>query len=150
MDFARRIGTFKEYLERSRIMSYLTRQQILDADDLKTEEVNVPEWGGVVVVKAMTGTERDAFEASTLDKRNPEKRTFENIRAKLVSRTVIDPDTKTRLFTVADIEVLGKKSAAALDRIYTVSSKLSKVSDEDVEELLKNSSAAQSDSSTTN
>jgi len=149
MDFARRIETFKEYLERSRIMSYLTRQQILDADDLKTEEVNVPEWGGVVVVKAMTGTERDAFEASTVDTRNPEKRTFENIRAKLVSRTVIDPDTKKRLFTVADIEVLGKKSAAALDRIYTVSSKLSKVSADDVEELLKNSPAVQSDSSTT-
>ncbi len=120
-------------------MIYLSREQILNADDLKTEEVNVPEWGGTVKVRAMTGTERDAFEASLVDNthgKTPQMKT-ENIRAKLVAKTIIDADGK-QLFGVADIEALGKKSAAALDRIYGVSSRLSKISAEDVEELAKN------------
>jgi len=45
----------------------LNKEQILRADDLKTEEVDVPEWGGSVRVRVLTGTERDAFESSIYD-----------------------------------------------------------------------------------
>lgn len=121
-------------------MSYLTREQILNADDLKTQEVKVPEWGGIVVVRSMTGTERDAFEASIVDNThgNTPKMKLDNFRAKLVVKTVIDPETKKAMFTVADIEVLGNKSVAALDRVYDVAQKLSKISAEDVDDLIKN------------
>ena len=40
----------------------LTQEQIRAASDLKTEEVYVPEWGGSVLMRGMTGTERDAWE----------------------------------------------------------------------------------------
>ncbi|MFE3382837.1 hypothetical protein [Streptomyces anulatus] len=43
--------------------NYLSAEQILDADDLAIEDVPVPEWGGTVRVKGMSGTERDRFEA---------------------------------------------------------------------------------------
>jgi hypothetical protein len=117
----------------------LTRELILNCDDLKTEDIFIPEWQGTVTVKAMTGTERDAFEASMIEMKGANQ-TFklENMRAKLVSKTVIDPDTKQQLFTVGDIEALGKKSAAALDRIFAVSQKLSKITKEDVDDLVKN------------
>ena len=41
----------------------LTRDLILKADDIQTREVEVPEWGGTVLIRALTGTERDAYEA---------------------------------------------------------------------------------------
>ena len=42
----------------------LTKDQILKSDDLPSEEVSVPEWGGSVMVRSMTGYERDQFEQS--------------------------------------------------------------------------------------
>ena len=118
-------------------MGYLKRDDILNADDLKTEIVSVPEWGGDVMIKMMTGKERDNFEASCVGI-NGKSINMDNIRAKLVAKTVIDPETKEPMFTAADIEALGKKSSAALDRIFTVSQRLSKITEQDVEELAKN------------
>ena len=118
-------------------MVYLKRDDILNFDDIKTVEVDVPEWNGAVIVKMMTGQERDSFEASCIGAKDGTFK-MDNIRAKLVAKTVIDPETKEPMFTVADIEALGKKSAAALDRIFTASQKLSKISEKDVEDLAKN------------
>jgi len=118
---------------------FLKRDAILSCDDIKTENVEVPEWGGTVVVKMMSGAERDAFEASFVSYRDG-KRSYsvDNVRAKLVQKTIIDPDTKEPMFTVGDIEALGRKSAAALDRVFTVAQRLSKITSSDVEELAKN------------
>ena len=44
-------------------MPILNKAAILAAEDLKTETVAVPEWGGEVRVRTLTGTERDAFES---------------------------------------------------------------------------------------
>ena len=118
-------------------MKKLTREQILNADDIKTEIIEVPEWGGSVTIKMMTGKERDAFEASIMGAKG-KNITLENIRAKLVAKTVIDPETKELMFSLGDIETLGTKSAAALDRIFSASQKLSKITESDVDELTKN------------
>jgi len=45
-------------------MSLLSKTAILAANDLKSEDIEVPEWGGAVRVRSFTGRERDAFEAS--------------------------------------------------------------------------------------
>jgi len=113
---------------------FLTREQILSAEDIKTEEVEVPEWGGTVLVKGMTGKERDLFEMSFL---TGGQSTVENVRAKLVSLTIIDAESK-QIFSMADIDTLGQKSAKALDRVFAVAQKLSKIGAEDVKELAKN------------
>lgn len=120
-------------------MGMLSREDILNYDDIKTETVEVPEWGGSVCVKTMTGTERDSFEASMMEgKGKSTTMNMNNLRAKLVSKTAIDPDTKELLFTAGDIDALGLKSAAALDRVFTVAQRLSKITDTDVEDLTKN------------
>ena len=40
-------------------MSLLSAAEILAADDLPTEDVEVSEWNGTVRVRALTGAERD-------------------------------------------------------------------------------------------
>lgn len=125
----------------------LSRDQILEMEDLDYEVVEVPEWGGKVRVRALTGTERDAFESSLVKGTGKiQKVDTQNIRAKLCSLTMVDSEGE-RLFSHQDIKVLGAKSAAALDRVYDVASRLSKISKEDVEELEGNSELALSDDS---
>jgi hypothetical protein len=120
-------------------MAILTREQILEARDMRVEKVKVPEWGGEVFVRSLTAAERDDFEGSIVT-RDGSKLDFSiaNIRAKLVARTVCD-EAGNRIFTDADILLLGEKSAEPVDRIYDVAQRLSGLSDKDMEELEKNS-----------
>jgi hypothetical protein len=116
-------------------MGVLGREQILKADDVTTEEVAVPEWGGSVLVRGLTGRQRDEFEAALIERRG--KRAVpntDNIRAKLVARCCVD-EAGQRLFTDADAGELGNRSGAALDRVYEVAARLSGIGDEDLEEL---------------
>lgn len=100
-------------------MAKLNKAAILAADDLPRESVTVPEWGGEVLVRTMTGTERDAFETSLLEK----DRRMENMRARLVSLTLCD-ETGERMFSDDEVTALGKKSAMALDRVFAVAQRL--------------------------
>lgn len=122
----------------------LTRQDILDADDRQKEVLLIPEWGGEVIVRGLSATDRDDFESSLLTK-NGKKRDINtyNVRAKLAVRCLVD-DEGTPLFSIEDIQRLGLKSASALSRIFEVSQRLSGIGDQDVEELVKNSETDQS------
>lgn len=128
----------------------LSRSDILAASDLAIELVPVPEWGGFVYVRGLTGTERDSFEGSLLmrDEKGRQAIRYDNVRAKLAARTVCDASGK-RLFSDADIPELAKKSAAALARVFEVAQRLSGLGAEDVQELLaglKNDPSADSTS----
>lgn len=122
----------------------LSRQQILDADDRRTERVEVPEWGGSVLIRGLSGTDRDDFESSLLI-RNGKKRdvSTHNVRSKLLVRCLVDAAGQP-LFSIEDIQRLGMKSAAALTRCFEVAQRLSGLSEQDVEELAKNSETDQS------
>jgi hypothetical protein len=115
----------------------LTRDEILAVEDLPTEEVFVPEWKGSVVVRTLTGRERDELEASMFQD-DAAQANMENVRARLVSLTAVDRDGK-RLFTFADAKALGEKSSRALDRVFGVAQRLSGLRREDIKELAKNS-----------
>lgn len=112
----------------------LTRDQILAAEDLKRETVDVPEWGGSVIVRTMTGTDRDAFDASIV---TGGKADLRNMRAKLAAACIVD-ENGTRLFSVVDVEALGAKSSGALDRIVRVAQRLNRIGDAELEELKGN------------
>jgi|AntDeeMetagen192_2_1112575.scaffolds.fasta_scaffold04210_2 ABC-type uncharacterized transport system ATPase component len=113
----------------------LTKQQILEASDTKTQEVEVPEWVGSVTIQTMTGYARDQFEGSITGKNGAVNTT--NIRAKLVAACVVD-DAGELMFGEKDIAKLGKKSAAALERVFSAAQSMNRISDNDVEELAKN------------
>lgn len=125
----------------------LDRSAILEMDDIGKSLVDVPEWGGAVYVRALTGSERDAFETSLIEEKTVRKgrkqettrsTNLRNMRAKLCALTICDEDGK-RLFSNADVKELGAKSAAALDRVFEVAQRLSGLSDDDVDELVGNS-----------
>ena len=129
-------------------MTLLTKAGILAANDLKTEDVDVPEWGGAVRVRSFTGRERDAFEAAMVRGDGKDRKVdLTNMRARLVGLTVID-EAGQRLFTDEEVDLLGAKSGAALDRVFAVAQKLNGLSGADVEELTKNSSGGPSAAST--
>lgn len=114
----------------------LSRDEILTAPDLPMERVEVPEWGGSVYVRTMTGAERDAWEVNDV-KRRKETGDSGNIRAMLAALTLCDQSGKL-LFSLADVETLGGKSAAGLDRVVDVALKLNRITQSDFEDLEKN------------
>ena len=114
----------------------LSKEQILQADDLKRESVDTPEWDGEVLLRELRGRERDAFEEGSLDsKRNV---TMTNMRARLVAMSAIDEEGE-RLFTAKEATELGDKSATALNRLFEVCCRLSGITESDVDKLEKNS-----------
>jgi hypothetical protein len=117
----------------------LTRNTILDKKALQTARVEVPEWGGHVIVRELTGAERDAWEGAFLDPDTQELRGdfMVNARARLVALSVIDEDG-ARVFTEEDAEQLGALSGAALDRVFQKASRMSGLSKADLAELEKN------------
>ena len=116
-------------------MAILSRDAILSSDDLKKEVVSVPEWGGEVVIATMTGSARDAWEQSLISSKKSVS--LENIRARLVAATAID-EKGNLLFGEKDVEALGKKSAAALDRCVKAAQKLNRLTEDELEDLSKN------------
>lgn len=102
----------------------LTRAAILSADDLKTVDVPVPEWGGEVRIRSLTGTQREVFGRSLLDAAG--KPTGEGYNLKLVAVSVVQEDG-TQAFTLDDVQILGTKSDAALDRVVDAIETLNKM-----------------------
>ncbi len=116
----------------------LSRDAILGASDIKTEDVNVPEWGGVVRVKGLTAAQRDKFEAESMSGNGKNRDlNMANIRARLIALAIVDEEGKT-LFTSSDVKALGEKSGAAIDRVFGVASRLSGIGEADVAELSGN------------
>jgi hypothetical protein len=116
----------------------LNREMILARKKLKTEVVNVPEWGGTVTVREMTGVERDEFETMIIAAGGVENPgAVRGLRAKTVALTAIDAEGN-RLFTEDDAEALGQLSAAALNRVFEVSSRLSGLGADGIEGLAGN------------
>jgi hypothetical protein len=112
----------------------LSRDDILRARSLPSEEVAVPEWGGAVRVRALTAGERDSFELDMKDARDGGK---PNIRGALAVRVLVDEDGR-RLFEDSDAATLASLHAKPLDRIFSAATRLSGITPDDVEVLEKN------------
>lgn len=119
----------------------LTKDQILNSQDHVTEKVPVPEWGGEVFVRTITGAERDKWESTLSDAKG--KLSLENVRARLLALCICD-DKGNPIFNPVDAVTLGRKSARALDRVFAVARKLNGIGKEELEDLAKNSDLAQS------
>lgn len=123
----------------------LTREQILAAQDIVAEVIPVPEWGGDVRVRMMSGKQRDAYDRQQYDQYKIGEAGL-NMRARLVAACVVD-EAGAALFTAEDVEQLGDKSIAALERVLRVARRLNKLEDSDIEEGAKNSAPSPADSS---
>lgn len=125
-------------------MSFLSREALLAAaaQPLPTERLDIPELGGFVYIRGMSGAERDSWEKSLFRGRGT-KRTIdtENARARLAVRCVVDEQGQ-RVFTDADAGALGNLRVDVLQKVFEASQRLSGVSDEDLDDIKKSSETA--------
>ena len=118
----------------------LSKSAILGAADLKHEDLFVPDWGGTVRIRAMTGMERDEFRTSIASETGVPVGRFS---AALLAATIVD-EFGVRLFEVGDIEALQAKSAASLDVPAEVAMRLNGLGAKSGPDAAKNSESDQS------
>ena len=118
----------------------LSKADILAANDMRREEVLVPEWGGVVYVRSLTADEKDTFEYRLFS----QKENARGIRAAYVGLSLVD-DMGVRLFSDDEIPMIGTKFAGAVDRVFEVVSRINRISEKDLDDLEKNSAAVPGD-----
>lgn len=124
-------------------MATLTKGQILAANDTRVERVNVPEWGGDLILRSLTAAELDEYEASVMAGEDAD---YDNVRARFLVRCIVD-DQGQPLFGLDEAPILGEKCAAVVDRLYAIASKMNKRTKADLDALVKNSAAGRKGSS---
>lgn len=116
-------------------MALLSRDEILNSDDRVYEKLSVPEWGGEVIIRSLTGRERDAFEASlTKGRGQAAKPNLANFRARMVALCLVDENHQLQ-FNRDDIDALGRKSVKALQRVFNKCNEMNGMSEGDIEDL---------------
>ena len=115
----------------------LTKEQILNANNLETRLVNCPGLGGDVLIRALSASERDLFEQRFRNLKEVEPGVRENLRAFFIVHHVVDEATGNLMFTVDDVEGLGRLPAADMDVLFTHCQELSGFGDDDADELKK-------------
>jgi hypothetical protein len=111
----------------------LNAATILSRVDLKQERVEVPEWGGYVFVRTMTGDEREGFELEHIAQGKEKSQ----LKARLLVRTVCD-EVGVPLFTKDQVAALSAKNSVPIDRLAEVSMRLNALTGEASEEMAKN------------
>jgi len=124
---------------------HLTRDQILAKDDLRFEDVDVPEWGGSVRVRELRASEREVFERRVFAAGSAPSvslpKTLGDLRVSLVVKCLVDPSTGSRLFKDEDAKDLNEKSATVIARLFSVCSRISGISQEVVDAVVGESEA---------
>jgi hypothetical protein len=126
----------------------LTADAIRAVDDLVYEDVEVPEWGGSVIVRGLTAKERDNYDREIIrvdNHGNTSLGRLENLRALLVVRCLVNED-HTRMYRDADAKWLGEKSSKVIGELYDVAARLSGMRAEEVEEVAADLDGDQPDS----
>ncbi len=126
----------------------LTRENLLKKEELKTVQVDL---GGnqIVFVRQMTGREREQFENLLVKKIMRKGKVVDyhqamgDFRAKLAVNTLCDKDGKN-LMRPEDFATLSQNmSAYKLTKIADAAGKLNGITDEDKEDMVKNSGSDQ-------
>lgn len=132
---------------RTKTLKLLGRDEILAAADTQVEDVPVPEWGGTVRIRGLSGSERDQYEAWIISGKGKNRDVnLKQSRAKLVMMCAVDVDGK-RLFDEADLIRLGAKSALAMQRVFDKAAALSGLDEDALEKIQDDLGNAPSDDS---
>lgn len=107
-------------------MGLLNREAILGAADVKTTDVEVPEWGGTVRVRNMTTAEQEEFS------RRANAGESSSTAAWLISRVAID-ESGNPIFKPEDVAALDKKSPVATGRVVSAIIQVNRIDVETVD-----------------
>jgi hypothetical protein len=134
-------------------MALLNREDLLKKDDLKVEKVDLGE-DEYIYVRCMTGHERDKFEQSLMKEKTDSRgnikgfdRAMEDFRAKLAVLTICDEKGELLLRHNDYVALSRNMRIDKLEKIIEASQKLNKITDQDKEEMVKNSDAGLEDNS---
>lgn len=99
----------------SELVPLLDKVRILAAADFRQEVVDVPEWGGPIRLRGLSGSER-AWCDRMLQEVQAGKAAAMSYNAALVACSAIDSDGNA-VFTRAEASALASKSYEVLDRL---------------------------------
>jgi hypothetical protein len=126
-------------------MAILSKEQILAAQDLETETVDVPQWGGSVLVRSMTARERGQLMANIVDQQGGARKVkYAELQVRTCAASIVDAQG-ARMFDEADIAKLSRKSSGALQLVFDVAQRLSGMTDDQVKELTEDFAETPSD-----
>lgn len=123
----------------------LSKADIMKAQDIVCREIEVPEWGGAVLMRSMSGKERADFEAAVQSRRKGNNQ-FDMVllREMLIAVVLVNSDGE-RLFTDGEITELGKKSSKVIERLFEEAQDMNGIGAEAVKELEENLDGGPSD-----
>lgn len=131
-------------------LKMLTKTDVLGAEDITTRVVEVPEWGGSLTLRMMTGADRDEWENAAAQRRRGEGKSasidLRGLKVSLLSRCVVDEEG-AYMFSAPDLVALNKKAARALERLWEAATEMNGIGDDTIEEMEKNLESGQSDNS---
>ena len=135
-------------------MALLNRNQILEAKDIKTKVIPVPEWGGDIMIKQLSAKEYNDITMNMVNIRkmaakqlSKKKNSDENLedainelaiknqKILLIIKSIVDENMKP-LFTEADLELLYQKNTNVIDKIIAEIEEFNAVSTEDAKKNL--------------
>ena len=120
----------------------LNLDDILAADDIKIESVDVPQWGGTVYLRTITGDQRDAF-----DEKFTAGKSLIGMRRCFVGVCLCDSAGVFCAPSESEVCALGRKSSAARDRLFGVAQRINGMRPEQMDDIAKNlPTEAESDS----
>lgn len=120
-------------------MKLLTKTEIINCADITPQEVEVPEWGGAVLLQPMTGAERDEFEMLCQSRQVGKVMNTRGIKVNLLCRVLRNPsDPFEPMFTSKELTELNGKNAKPINDLFVVAQKLCGISEEDASEMEKN------------
>lgn len=126
---------------------------ILQAEDRKYEDVEIPEWGGVTVrVKALTDAQLGEYQGKSmsLKGRNGSEDVeveMRHRRTELLVKCLYDPETDARIFQDQDAKALSAKNAGVVNALFILVNHLSdldKTFEDRVKDAKGNSEGGQS------
>lgn len=113
----------------------LTVEQILGANDSAIEHLDVPEWGGVVCLRVMSGRQRDDVVETAARELKAGKEG--QAKAKLLRYCLCDEAAKP-LFSAAQVDALLEKSGLVVDRVARAAMRLNALLPDSVDDLSGN------------
>lgn len=109
----------------------LNADSILAASDLKIQDINVPEWGGVVRIREFNLAMREQFSAYCQEHQG------RGVLAYVVALSLID-ESGNPLFSIEDISKIEQKNPSIIDKICAAAMTLNGLAFQAEEDAEKN------------
>lgn len=122
---------------------FLTREIAKNCNSFKKVKVDTSDWTpgeeSYIYVRELSARERDEFEASlSVGTGKKFRLNFDNVRARLAVIACCD-DSGNPVFQPEDVVWLTERPAGVLSKIYNIVQELNNFSEDDIEDLVKNS-----------